>query len=183
MRIFSVKVLLFVAVTSLCCSCGKKELDRQTAMTLLQGKSVSSVTGSFQAYSSYLEFSNAKGWYQQLINAGVITCGTGPVCQPGPAAAGLQLDFTNFNFQAGNLIPVEITGVSKTGPDSAMAQVRLTFQPSPLYSQYRNAFDHLTAEAQVMGGGPVQPQTQQSSAEALFQRFDDGWRLQSVRLQ
>jgi hypothetical protein len=180
-QIFKFKVISLIALVSLCCSCGKKDLDRETAMKLLQGKSVASVVGSFQAYADYAQFSAARGWYQQLINARVITCGGGPVCSPGPSGTGLELNFTTFSFSAGSLTAADVTGVAQTGPNSASAQVRLIFQPSPLYGQYRDVFDHLTAEAQVMGGGPVQPKTQRGTAEAVFQRFDDGWRLQGIQ--
>jgi hypothetical protein len=171
-------VILLLALVG----CKKKDLDRNVAMTLLQGRSVT-VAGSFQAYAAYAQSSSASGWYQQLIYADVITCSSAPVCQPRRLAGGLQQEFSNFNFVAGSLIPAEVTGVTQTGPNSAMAQVRLTFQPSQLYAQYQNAFDHLTAEAQVMGGGgPVRPQTQRTTAEAVFQRYDDGWRIQTFDL-
>ena len=172
---FAIVFGLFFALSG----CMKKDLDRGTAMKLLQGRNVG-VVGSFQAYADYVHLSSARGWYQQLINARVITCGGGPVCGLGPSGTGLQLNFTTFSFAAGTLTPVDVTGVAQTGPNSASAEVRLAFQPSPLYAQYRNTFDHLTAEAQVMGGGPVQPQTQRNAAEAVFQRYDDGWRLQSL---
>jgi hypothetical protein len=184
-----VSVLLLLSLSG----CTKKELDRNTALKLLQAKSLpsptsatgglASVVGSFQGYTAYASSSGSSyPWYQQLISAGVITCGMGPVCQPGPSGGALQMDGSAFRFVAGTLTPLQVTGVAQTGPASAIAQVRLEFWSSPFYAQYRNALDHLTAEAQTFGGGPVQPQTQGRAGEAAFQRFDDGWRLQSFEV-
>ena len=198
MRILMLKAIPLVVIASFCCSCGKKELDRDTAMNLLRGRVVGTLachvayqyeSGNFRFMppSEVPKLNRIADAYRQLIRAGVLTCqpnfpGSDTVmCQPGPKLAGNAPAYSDaITVPAGSLVASAVTGITKTGDNSAMAQVQLSFQPTPLYSQYQAAFETLDGEG-IMDR-PVRNYLR-ASAQATFQLFDDGWRLQTVGLQ
>jgi hypothetical protein len=161
--------------------CGHKPLDRQTAMKVIGSRIIDTIEGSFSASPEYR--GNAIPQYQQLLNAGVITCTgsaiMGTVCRPGPAGSGLREGTGEIAFVAGQLVVGSVTAVSETSPTSAIADIQLVFQPTPLYSKYQ-------AQLNLMDDGssfqiPLQQRIQGRMARAMFQRFDDGWHLQGLQ--
>lgn len=195
MKIFTFKLILFIAVASLCCSCGKKELDRQTAMRLLQGKTGDSIAAQFldihplQALrdSPAPEDRALSAALQQLLNAGVLRVGP-PEMQswltkflPGPNGGWLTDDGANLRFVVGSSVPSEVTGITKTGDTTSSAQVRLHFTFAPMYTQYRALLDALHPICLQSDAPLSRTNLGDRMANANFQLFDDGWRLQGIQ--
>lgn len=179
---------LLVLVALVSAGCGKKDLDRQTALTLLGGKPVEAITGEFFGENPFTALTppNEATAIRELIAGGVLACNeTDPVfgltCRLGPNSGGMTLFQGKSSFLAGNLVPAAVTGVTQEGPNTATAQVQLSFVPSPLYSKYHSQLDTLTNNKGLLGPRPVGPRTQRSQANANFQRYDDGWRLVSIQ--
>ena len=169
-----------------------QDLDRETAMKLLGGKTVETVEGSFDASLNDAQFAaNILGdrkdlvpLFRELLNAGIIACNANNVCQPGPNGSSIRIQGGIFGssdliFTAGTLVPSAITGVIQTGPNMATADVQLSFQPTSMYQQHQAAFDQVNR--QTVAGAPLNARTQGRPARAFFQRYDDGWRLQSIQ--
>jgi len=108
-------------------------------------------------------------------------------CQPIPnSGLGYQRDGISagvgvFSLMAGEFVPSDVTGISKTGKNTALVEVRLSFRPSALYSQHRAAFDRITANGGPGGGSTPLGSVRDRMARATFRRYDDGWRLEGVR--
>jgi hypothetical protein len=179
-RTFTFKLISVVAIASLFCSCGKKELDRETAMRLLQGRVVRQVTYHFSGFDGS---SQTKSAYQELVNAGILACDAPNffgqrLCHPS-STSGIATDFTGVpQFSAGTIATAAVTGVTQTGPNSATANVQLSFQAAPLYVQHQAAFDAVYAQE---NGQPMSALTQPGAIQAAFQRYDDGWRFQGFQ--
>jgi hypothetical protein len=178
------------ASLSLTCSlilltaCSKAELDRDTATKLIGSRAVRRVQGEIPRLGSTPAQANA---YEQLHAAGVLDCkmsggwasvGLVP-CNVGPRGRNLVLfnmGEQTMHFIAGQLVASEVTGVSQTGETTAVADVRLTFQPNSEYAQH---------EAQLLlledTGAVSAAKSGRLTARANFQRFDDGWRLESIQ--
>src|ERR1035437_3504321 len=73
---FTFKLILVIAITKLFCSCGNKQLDRETAMRLVQGQGAQRIELDF----SSLDFgtTNLHPLYQELEKAGVLMCKQAP---------------------------------------------------------------------------------------------------------
>jgi hypothetical protein len=186
-KILTFKVILFI-VASLCCSCGKKELDRQTAIRLLQGKTLENVVAGVGR--DFSQGDNPQGRaFQALINAGILR--TVPAlfgqvrAEPGPNGRWISLNeaFGELSFVAGDMVVSEVTGITKTSDTSALAQVRLHFNPTPTYGQNRAALDALEPYSSWSGCSrcPLQNRLGDHMANATFQLFDDGWRLEGIQ--
>jgi hypothetical protein len=171
------KAIPVVVIASFCCSCGKKELDRETAMKLLQGRVVRQVTFFL---SDLAGTSESVAAFRELEKAGLAVCGAPMggglrLCQF-TSTSGVATDFSGVhNFSAGVVVASAVTGVLQTGPNSATAEVQLSFQAAPLYAQHRAAFDSLEGSEQVS------VLTQPRATQATFQLFDNGWRLQAIQ--
>lgn len=182
MRVFRFKVISFIAIAALGCSCGKKEvpLDRDTALSLLHGQGVKQVEIGF----SVVDIGQARSAYQELANAGLLVCGNPDwegwrQCQPSNTSGISNAPFAGgLRFTVGTTAPTAVTGVTQTGPNSAMAEVELSFRSAPLYAQYQAAFDALYAQDAVQ---PISGLKQARTMQATFQRYDDGWRLQGIQ--
>jgi len=178
-RVFTFKLISFVAIATLFCSCGKKELDRETAMRLLQGRVVRQV--SFHSSGLYGP-SQARSAVQELVQAGILVCDAPDFwgrlfCQPS-RASGIAYNSGVIEFSAGTIAPAAVAGVTQTGPNSATASVQLSFQAAPLYAQHQAAFDAIYASD---NGQPMSALTQPGPIQAAFQRYDDGWRFQGFQ--
>jgi hypothetical protein len=169
------------AIAAMQLACGHKPLDRATALSLLQNRIIDTVQGSFSSAPGYR--GNAIPQYQELVNAGVITCTNsammGTVCQAGPNGGGLQDRAGEIAFVAGELVVGSVTAVSQPTPNSAIADLQLIFQPTSIYSRYQ-------AQLNLMDGGsflqsPLQQRIQGRPARASFQRFDNGWHVMSIQ--
>ena len=179
---FTIKLVSVVAIVSLCYSCGKKELDRQTAMRLIQGtQAATPVVINFFAY----EHEDIRPAYQELENAGIIKChpeGPFRVCVSLSPSLVRVVPGGEIRLQlsAGTIGPTAVTGVTQTGPNSATADVQFSFQAAPLYAQHQAAFSSLYERARL-GYLLISERTQPEARRAVFQRYDDGWRLQGFQ--
>jgi hypothetical protein len=195
----------FVAGTILCvlacqAGCGKKELDRETALRLVQGVPARTFQVSFEStpgYPVYSTYNQAVAAFQQLDQAGVIHCvvtpsGWGPdyKCSPGSNSLGLTINgVTRFTVLAGTLVPTAVNGVAQLGPDAASAQVVMSFVPSPLLAKFPGIFDQMEAVSflalqlvpQTFPPSLIRELRQAKITQASFQRYDDGWRLASIQ--
>src|ERR1035437_1437322 len=131
---FTFKLILVIAITTLFCSCGKKELDRETAMRLVQGQGAQRIELDFTS----LDFgtTNQHPSYQELEKAGILVCHRAPEpgarkCVPS-STSGIRVikDYLGPDLVlfAGTVAPTAVTGVTETGPNSATASVRFSLQ-------------------------------------------------------
>jgi hypothetical protein len=98
---------------------------------------------------------------------------------------------------AGELVPREITGISTISESTALAEVRYTVRPTALYAKYKKQFDRIVEkcvsqyfcgpmdrDGSTISSSPNRdknPWTEDRIRTAGFRRFDDGWRLESIR--
>lgn len=168
--------------------CGKKQLDRETAAKLLQSRNFGTVQGWFPSTPGFVRFQgnhDAHNALMQLAQAGVIACTGTDTCTPGPNGKGVSGgdNTAPFSFAAGVFLMSGIDGIQQSSPTSAVVQVRLTFHPSPLYSQHKAILDRLQ-NGRMFGvtGMRVEPalaqQTESRIENIQFTLFDDGWRAQ-----
>ena len=102
----------------------------------------------------------------------------GKICQPGPAGDALtQVGSAELAVVAGRWVPASITSISRSVGSSATAEVRLRFELSPLYRDFENAFDAIQLWA---GKSPIESKKEGRVAHAVFQRYEDGWHLESL---
>jgi hypothetical protein len=123
-----------------------------------------------------VDFGNERAAYQELVNARILTCEAPNfmgyrTCHASGVAGTSGNDLAGPQFVAGVMAPTAILGVAETGPNSASAVVQYTFQPTPMYAQHRVILDRLWA----MSANPGK------TANATFQQYDDGWRLESIQ--
>lgn len=162
-------------------ACGGQDLDRKAALSLVQGKVLRTIRMTIAA--------QAKGAmrepYLQLRASYVLLCEDIQFageqilgnCRAGEASEGnITNEVTMMRVAIGDLVPSAITGITKTGESTAAAQVALTFKPSKVYSKYGALFDKIEFQSNAAADA-----RQPHSAEATFQRYDDGWRLTAIR--
>jgi hypothetical protein len=125
-----------------------------------------------------------KAAYEQLVQGHVLDCqpnaAVGTLCQPGPAGGAISsAGSTDLSLIAGQWVPSVITRIVRAGTSTSTAEARLTFEPSPLYKEYQEAFDALQNSpdgrillAQQKDGKSVQP---------TFTRSEEGWQLESMK--
>jgi len=169
-----------IALASLLLSCGKKDLDRATAMKLLQGRAVETIRCSFSSMVSGVSVAGGNAIdqaYKHLMNAGVLHCKVSPYI-----FSQETLECRENSLVAGNLVATAVTGVTKASDNTAVAEVRLSFQPTPFYARHSSEFDQLELTNTLMQPTEhVRNRAQRTVAQATFQLFDDGWRLQSIQ--
>jgi hypothetical protein len=183
-RSVSVLLLIFATITSLAAQPRPKKkpgLDRETATKLVRGHGLT-IQGSFGVLNS----GDQDRFYQQLMAGEVIVCQKGsglsdPECLPGRRGSGVSRGSGEIVFVAGSLMPVEVTGVTKTSETSAVADVRLSFDPTAMYAQFREALDQLDGHSGSSSKEFLMQKKQRSAAQATFQLYDDGWRFQSIQ--
>lgn len=160
-------------------ACAKRDLDRQTAMRLLQGRTVA---------AKWLLNPNFPcpfpPGYLALARAGMITCYGGDsvkeFCFCGDpsgdvrAPSGTDSDF--LELVVGSLSPSEITHMSKTGGDITLADVRLSFRPTPFYANNRRVLDQIDGLHRL----PLEA-THDRMAKATFRRLADGWHFETIQ--
>lgn len=184
------KKLNWIFIVLTLSGCGSQELDRQTALKLLQEQEAETVSAFF--VSRHFPNEGKGPAFETLAQAGVVNCApssdamarsfNASECSPGSNGG---LSFTQhgqLSFVAGQIVPTEVTGVSKTGENSSVADVVFSFRPSPIYEQHRNAFDQLKPKHQGALGMsvPLSQRTVGRNVRAVFQRYDDGWRLERL---
>ena len=165
-------------------SCSHSELDYDTAMSLMRDHAVDPVKITFSSSPRFAEHDpKIRQSYNQLVDGHVLACQTnelvGLICESGPAADGLsQAGSTDFALVAGRWAPAVIIRIQRTGRDTAVAEVRMTFEPSPLYKEYQDAFDSIQNTTE--SGLTVVEQHDGRTAHARFTRTEEGWHLESM---
>jgi hypothetical protein len=119
--------------------------------------------------------------YDKLAENHVLDCSpptNGNLCIPGPAGGPIQQDSaTALRFTAGHWTPSTVIALQRTSLTSATAQIRMTFEPSPLYHEFGEAFDALRASGSSSDLGQI---GEGKVMTAAFRRYDDGWHLESL---
>ena len=120
--------------------------------------------------------------YDRLIDAHVIACtptqALGKICQPGPAGEALSIvGATELALNAGHWVPSTIMSISRSGSGASVAEVRMSFEPSPLYRDFESTFDDI----QSLSGRPgAESLRNGKTVHASYEHADDGWHLSSV---
>jgi hypothetical protein len=174
--------ILLCMVLLLLDGCVQSTIDYDTAMSLLKRHELEPVRIAFSASPRFAqdEYSTLKSAYESLAAAHVLDCRDdkvlGVLCQPGPAGLDVQRGGGNLAIVAGHWITSVISEIKATGTDSAEANVRVSFEPSPLYQEFRYQFDKFQSPAainQLMEG---------KAGKARFEKYPDGWHLINLDL-
>jgi len=162
--------------------CGGDPLDYETAMNLMRDRK-DPVRTTFSA-TVPADGHDAKliQAYQKLVDARIIECKTTPAvgtfCQPGPAGDALTQDgLTDMSLVAGRWVPSAVLSIRRTGRNSASGDVRMTFEASPLFREFQDSFDRITAPAFAM---TLSSRQQGKVVHVTFQRYEDGWHVENV---
>jgi hypothetical protein len=163
--------------------CQKKELDGETALKLLQSRNIP-VEGRIAAqYSVVQNDIITTSSYQPLVEAGLVQCSLEVSvykCLPTDSRLVAETndagEIAELKFIAGNLVPAEATAILQVSDIAAKANVRMSFEPTSFYTQYRGVLDTLDESST-----PVNQQQQDKILLAEFQRNEDGWRLQNIQ--
>jgi hypothetical protein len=173
-----------ISLAVLLTACGGDPLDYQTAMDLLRERTTDPLRISFSA-SPQLDSGPAEVTqaYQRLIDDHVIQCKTSrdvaTLCEPGPAGDALTQDgVSELSFVAGRWVPDSIVSIRRTGRDSAVADVRMTFQPSPIFHDYEAVFNQIQSASRAMEFDTGRKQGK--LVHVTFQRYAEGWHVESV---
>jgi hypothetical protein len=176
---------LFVCACVLNVQCGGGDpLDYETAMSLARDHNTVPVKVTFSASPRYEAMDvRVNHAYQQLMEANVLKCGETPrlgtICTPGPAGDELTQDgSTDFTLVAGRWVPAAILTIQRTGGGSAVAEVRMAFEPGTLYHEFESAFDNIQAATSAQA---LSEKRQGRMMRAAFQRYEDGWHLESIQ--
>lgn len=179
--VVTVCALAAIAAVSSGCRSGDP-IDYETAMGLIRDRNTEPVKLTFSASPPANAGPTVADAYTALIDAHVIACTTtaamGQICQPGPAGDALtQVGSAELAVVAGRWVPAAITSISRSVGSSATAEVRLRFEMSPLYRDFENAFDAIQLS---VGKSPIDSKREGKMVHAVFQRYEDGWHLDSL---
>jgi len=120
--------------------------------------------------------------YEQLKENHVLDCGgatQGNLCIPGPAGGAIQQESaTTLVLTAGHWAPASIVSLQRTSTSTAVAQVHMSFEPSPLYREFTSAFDALRTAGSSLD---LDQKADGKTMTATFQRYEDGWHLESLQ--
>jgi len=164
--------------------CGGDPLDYQTALDLLRERTTDPLRISFSASPQLdAQQGEVKEAYQRLIDDHVIQCKTsrdvGTLCEPGPAGDALTQDgVSELSFVAGRWVPDSVVSIRRTGRDSAVAEVRMTFQSSALFQDYEAVFNQIQSANRTMEFDASRKQGK--LVHVTFQRYAEGWHVESV---
>jgi len=178
-----VSICVLTALAAVLSGCRSSEpLDYETAMGLVKERSTEPVKLTFSASPPANGDAAVTDAYARLIDAHVITCTTtaamGKICQPGPAGDALtQVGSAELAVVAGRWVPAAITSFSPSVGSNTTADVRLRFEPSPLYRDFEDAFDAIQLWA---GKSLIESKREGRIVRAVFQRYDDGWHLETL---
>jgi hypothetical protein len=184
MRLPSLSICALATVAAILAGCrGGDPLDADTAMALLRERNIEAVKFTFNTTPPRpTDDAQAVQAYARLMDAHVIECtateALGQMCHPGAAGEALSLaGATELDLNAGRWVPSTITNISRSGSGSAVAEVRMSFEPSPLYRDFESSFDDI----QSFGGKPgIENARNGKTVHATYQRSEDGWHLASV---
>jgi hypothetical protein len=175
-----VAVSLALALTG----CAGDPLDYDTALNLLRERTMDPVKTSFSASPQFDHQPTAVAEaYQRLMDAHVIVCPkkmqVGMVCEPGPAGDALvQEGVSQLSLVTGRWVPSTIIAIRRTGRNMATAEVRLSFEPSQIFQDFGDAFDQIQGLSRSITLANTRQQGK--TIQATFQRYADGWHLESV---
>ncbi len=160
-------------------------LDAETAVDLLKDRNGETLKLVFSASPPSPTDARANEAYDRLIDAHVLTCSAtktmGKVCRPGPAGDALaQEGPADISLIAGRWVPATIMSISRSGNSSAVAEVRMRFEPSPLYRDFESAFDQVQLASGAAGASTIDYKREGKIVHASYQRYDDGWRLEGL---
>jgi hypothetical protein len=175
---------LFVSIVAVFLgSCGADALDYETAINLLRERATDPVRTTFSA-SPQFETQDQKVnlAYLRLQDAHVIECkntqGAGTFCEPGPAGEAIsQADMSSLSLVAGRWVPSAVIAIRRTGRGSADADVRMLFEPSELFREFEDAFDQIQGPGAMVTLGT---RKQGRMVRVRYQRYDDGWHVESI---
>jgi len=176
-------VLLSLAAGGLTGCGGPAPLDYETAMSVMRDRTMDPVRISFSA-SPHFENQDPRvsQAYQKLIIGHVIECktntGVGNLCEPGPAGDALtQNGVTDLTLVAGRWTPSAIVSIRRVGQGSATADVRMTFEPSPLFQEFEEALDQIQTPGLALS---LNTRKQGKLVHVTFQHYEDGWHVENV---
>ncbi len=164
--------------------CGGDPLDYETAMNLLRDRTTDPVRVSFNASPRFDGQDPAlSAAYQRLMDEHVIQCkkntGTGTICEPGPAGDALTQDgVSELSLVAGRWVPASILAIRRTGRNTTVADVRMSFEPSQIYRDFQNAIEEIQSAGQKLALNAGRQQGKM--VQVTFQRYADGWHVESV---
>ena len=162
---------------------GGDPLAYEDAMNLMRERTTDPVRTSFSAArgTDKPDSRVARG-YQRLIDAHVIVCKSNPsmpsLCEPGPAGDALTVSgVSDLSLVAGRWVPSSIIRINRIGRNSATADVRMSFEPSPLFQEFEDALDAIQSpDANTI----LASRKQGKVVKVTFQHYDDGWHVESV---
>ena len=177
--------LALLALAGACLTgCGGDPLDYETAINLLRERTTDPVRTTFSATPNYKnQDPGVSEAYQRLMDEHVIQCKTngavGTICEPGPAGDALTQDgVSELSLVAGRWVPASIVAIRRTGRNTASADVRMSFEPSPTFRDFEAAFEQIQAAGGKLALDAAQKQGK--LVQVTFQRYGDGWHLESV---
>jgi hypothetical protein len=165
--------------------CTTQTLDYETALTLIKDRTMDPLKITISASPRFADSDpKIKQYYDQLIAGHVITCEAnglvGVLCQPGPAGQGVnQEGSTDLSVVVGRWAPAVITKINRAGRGAVTAELRLTFEPSPLYREYQDAFDAIQNSSSSRLSQVEQKEGK--TAQASFVHAEDGWHVESIQ--
>jgi hypothetical protein len=171
--------VLFVCL----CGCGGDPLQYETALNLLRERATDPVRTTFSASPRFeTQDPRVNVAYQRLQDAHVIECkpgtGVGTICEPGPAGEAItQSGVSDLSLVAGRWAPSTILAIRRTGRGSAEADVRMLFEPSELFREFEDSFDQIQGPGAMVALGT---RRQGKMVRVLYQRYDDGWHVESI---
>jgi hypothetical protein len=182
MRLPILSLACAIAAGAILSGCGGNPLDADTAMALIKDRNTEVVKFTFSASpprtANDPQITRA---YERLIQDHVIQCTSteamGKICQPGPAGEAITLlGTTDLSLNAGRWVPSTIVGISRSGSSSAVVEVRMSFEPSPLYRDFESTFDDI----QPAGTKTTESLKNGKTVHATYQRDEEGWHVVSI---
>ena len=83
-----------------------------------------------------------------------------------------------LSLVAGRWVPASIVAIRRTGPNTAIADVRMSFEPSQVFQEFETAFEQIQSPGLALMLGGIRKQGK--LAHVTFQRYADGWHVESV---
>lgn len=178
-RFAVIPVAIFLA------NCGGSDpLDYETAIALVRDRDSDPLKTVFSAIPPYhANDIRINRGYTELIDGHVLDCkqasGVGAICVPGPAGDILTPQGTaDLSVVAGRWQPEVITGMQRTGRSSAVADIRMKFEPTSLYREFEGAFDNIQYASAALA---LSDRKSGKMMRASFRRYDDGWHLENIQ--
>jgi hypothetical protein len=174
-----------LAAYAILTACSGDPLNYEQAMSLLKDRNSEPVKITFSATPRISPASDARitRAYDRLMEEHVLACENTPalgmVCQPGPAGEELTpAGSADLALVAGRWTPAVITHIARTGRSSASADIRMAFEPTSLFREFENELELI--QNSVGTRLELGDRKDGKMARATFQRYEDGWRLESL---